>query len=355
IGIPEKIANSQSGIAKLYTGFGKTIIAFKVAELLQQKTLIITPKEKIFSQFVAEYRKYFGENIGIIRGKIIDIKPITVATVQSLRNRLSAINPNEFGCVIVDECHLLVPEKSRRTIEYFNAYYRYGFSATPERTDGQGEAIHFIFGDIIVEKTKQEKLPIVEIIKFPEHILMGEYHDIIYDQITNEKRNNLIAAQIYKAASEGRKIIVLTKRIEHYERIYQAIRRNRVGKGKNIQAYIIRAGSNQDKINGALDSIRSGRRDFHCILGSYSSLSTGFDLVRLDTIILAGDIKSHVLTTQSVGRILRAGKNKKHPKVIDIYDTGNPILKNQGKRRQKFYKQRGWRIINEEKLTWQNI
>ena len=88
-GIPDTLSRSSQGIIKLYTGYGKTLIALKVAELLQQKTLIIVPTAKIYDQFVQEYNKYFDSDIGQIQGNKFDVKDITVAMVQTLKNRIN--------------------------------------------------------------------------------------------------------------------------------------------------------------------------------------------------------------------------------------------------------------------------
>jgi superfamily II DNA or RNA helicase len=125
-GVPEEITTSkEQGVVELYTGFGKTLIALKVAELLQVKTLIITPKVPIYEQFKKEYTKYFSDTPGEIKGKKFEIKDITVATKQSLVNAINRgeLRRDAFGCIIADECHMFVPEKSRLGIEYFSAKF----------------------------------------------------------------------------------------------------------------------------------------------------------------------------------------------------------------------------------------
>ena len=150
-GIPDALAKSKGGIVKLGTGFGKTYIALRLAELLQVKTLIIVPKLDLLKQFTDAYEQHFGEKPGIIQGNKFEIKSCTITTSQTLARRISAdlLTGSEFGCVIADECHLFVPEKTRKCVDHFRARYRFGLSATPERTDGHGEAIKFIFGDIL--------------------------------------------------------------------------------------------------------------------------------------------------------------------------------------------------------------
>ena len=169
---------------------------------------------------------------------------------------------------------------------------------------------------------------------------MGEYHDIIYDQTNNKERNQIIASKVEEAVSEGRKVLVLTKRIAHYEYILEALH------DKGIDdTFAIRSSDPNKKSNALIRSLRDSSTAFNCILGTYTMLGTGFDLSQLDTIILAGDLKSSVLQTQAIGRILSKNKNKKYPKVIDIKDTNNPILLNQARIRTKFYEENNWKFV----------
>jgi len=337
-GIPEEISRSDQGVVVLSTGFGKTIIALRLAEILQQKTLIIVPRISILKQFKDDYVKYFKENPGIINGGECSVKNVTLATKQSLANWISksGVECDKFGCIIVDECHLFVPKKSRGVINFFTAHYRFGFTATDRRSDGQGDAIRFIFGDTIIQRNIERKEPSVEILKFDGHIPMDEYHNIIDEQSIYEERNKLIARRVEEEISEGRRVLVLTKRINHAEILYGFI--NNDGK------FILRSSDSKKKNDIVISELRSGIVNFSCILGTMSLLSVGVDIPLLDTLIIAGDLKSDVLQEQSVGRVLRIFEGKKDPKIIDIWDTGNPILKHQGKLRQKFYNKQGWNM-----------
>jgi superfamily II DNA or RNA helicase len=84
--------------------------------------------------------------------------------------------------------------------------------------------------------------------------------------------------------------------------------------------------------------------DYKVVFGTFSILSTGTDIPSADMLLIAGDLKSSVLARQSVGRILRIFEGKPNPVIIDIYDTGNPIFRRQGKLRQQLYSKLGWEI-----------
>lgn len=342
-GVAEAAAGHHTGIFRLDTGFGKTIVALKVMENLGQKTLIIVPKLDLLTNFTNEYRKYFGKEPGVIQGKDFSIKDCTVATAQSLRKRIiaNAISPEEFGAVICDECHLFVPEKTRGVVEHFKATYRFGFTATARRSDEQGEAIKFIFGDILIDRKMPRATPQVEIIEHDGKIPMVEYADMIEYQTQLAGRNDLIVEKVVAEAVAGRKILVLTKRVSHYERLAEKIEQ-RIG---NTGVYQFSSRLKKTERDEILSGLKTGTRSLRVIFGTFSLLSTGIDIPSLDTLIMAGDLKSDVLTEQSAGRILRLFEGKQNPKIVDIIDTGNKMLANQARLRKAFYLKEDWQLI----------
>ncbi|MCK9320361.1 DEAD/DEAH box helicase family protein, partial [Methanoculleus sp.] len=202
--------------------------------------------------------------------------------------------------ILVHNCHTYLSDKGIKVVQSFNPLRMYGMSATPDRSDGQGEALKFYFGDIIVEDSLPQAKPTVQIHKYQGTYFADTYSGIIDLQSQDEDRNKLIANIINKEIYDGRKIIVLTKRVDHYQRLAELITSKRT--------FPIRAtlpSKEAKEQQGLLERLREGSGDFDAILGTFSLLSTGINIPALDTIVFAGDIKSTVLTTQSIGRILR--------------------------------------------------
>lgn len=349
-GVPERaISEGDHGILRLDTGWGKTFCALRMAELLQTTALFIVPKKSILGQFVADIEKFFGMKAGVIGDGTFDVQPFTVATIQTLQKKIKSLHPADakhlseyYGAVFVDECHTTVPKKSRQVVEFFAARHLYGLTATNRRTDEQGEALDFMYGNVLVDGKMERATPTVEILPFTGKIPMGEYHDIIEDQTNDYERNKLIASRVVEEAGRGRKVLVLTKRVEHYDRLLHDIRELAPESADRVVA--IRGTGSSKARAAALADLRSGGSDFSVLLGTFSLLSTGVDIPSLDTLVIAGDLKSDVLTEQSAGRILRLFEGKADPLIIDIADEGNPILKRQAKVRRVFYMQQGWTI-----------
>ena len=345
-GIPEQIIQYENGIVKCSVGFGKSTLALKVAELLGQRCLIVVPTSDIFNQFCDGVKMFFGEkHLGVIRAGETRIGDITIAMSQSLQRRIkerTIPNLSElFGIVWFDECHKSVSRENKKIVEFFNPFFLYGASGTPlDRTDEQGEAVKFLFGEIIVNATLPQKKPQVQIIKWNQPIAMSwNYHEIIDAMVEDDARNAMIAEVIKQQVERGRKTLCLVKRITHFEKIQSYLER------LDLRVRAVRSDLPHKDRKELVDTLRSTPDSYDVIVGTTSLLSTGIDIPCLDTLVIGGDLKSRVLVTQSSGRILRLFSGKQDPLIIDIWDTANPILKNQGKERQKQYKLNEWEII----------
>lgn len=328
------------GVFDLSTGSGKTLLALQIIKELGLTATILVPTNIILNQFIEESKKYFGYDLGVINGKEKNIKEITVASIASLFNNPELLKElvSNTSVLFVDECQGAVSDKRVEVIEQFNPSYIYGLSGTPTREDGQTQAIHFYFGNTIEKYEAVMIKPTVEIINSETFLpVMVNYAEMQDKMIENKSRNILIAGLAMGEMLEGRKVLVLTKRIEHYQTIRQML-----PKGDGI----IAANSTDIMLAERLEALRENKMDFQCILGTFSLLGTGFNIEKLDTLIIAADLKSQVLTTQSAGRVLRLLKDKT-AKIIDIFDSQNGIFRTQGYARQKLYRSKGWPMINK--------
>ncbi len=310
-----------------------TIISLKLIDLLRTKTLIIVPRNNILTQFKNEIEKYFSLTPGRIQSKKFDIDDITLASMSTIKKRDLKSIRNKFGMVIVDECHTAISDACINALKNLNPRYLYGMTASPEKSedDGRTDALKFVYGDIVVDKELPQQKPEVKVVPTDCDILTKyNYPETITEQIENQDRMDLTVQIIKQEIAQGRRILVLTKRVEHYQKMFC------VSSGGNKKE--------KDQIENKLEKLKNGDTDFHAILGTYSMLSMGIDIPALDTLLFAGDLKTDVLTKQSAGRIMRLFEGKKKPRIIDMQDNRNPILHRQFLKRKKFYEKNGWEI-----------
>ena len=100
----------QSGLASIYTGWGKTCAALWIISKIQRKTLIIVHTENLLNQWkerITDFLNIPDEEIGIIQGPKINIKDkkVVIGMIQSISMKDYALETfKEFGFTIMDEC-----------------------------------------------------------------------------------------------------------------------------------------------------------------------------------------------------------------------------------------------------------
>jgi len=338
-------ADPQEGVVTMTTGSGKTACAIEITRRLGLQTTIIVPNRVLLRQFVSEFKKFVDYDVGVLYSAEKIIKPITVVTWNILGNkeRLKEI-VDQTGVMIIDEIQGCVSPKRKKTLQSFRAKYMYGLTATPMRTDGQTDAIFFLMGQEIENYVGKQMQPRIECWHTKEKIpIRPEYHEMIDEMVENESRNKLITYIVMDEINAGRKVLVLTKRIQHYENI------RKIMPDWGEIYYIDSKDPDRDWM---LNGMKTGCIDFNVIFGTTSLLAVGTDIPCLDTVVIACDMKSPVLTTQSIGRIRRLFEGKTDPKVVDLHDTLNYKLNNQAKCRMKLYKEKGWKYKYVNSDIW---
>lgn len=318
------------------TGTGKTVMACEIIRRLGLKATFLVHNNVLLTQFKKTCESLLGFVPGVVNGDTKEIKDITVATFQTLANSPELLGQltSQTGTLIVDECAMQITDKRLKVIASFMPKHIYGLTATPQRSesDGRTKAIHFIFGNVGAKHEGTQCTPSVKFVNSGVEIPADEYYLMVENMVNNASRNKLIVGLVLGEVLQGRKVLVLTKRIKHYELFKEMLPEN------DLFHYI----SSEDKgRNELLTRLKDGEEDFQCVFGTTSLLAVGTDIPQLDTLILACDMKEDTLTTQSVGRILRMFEGKPEPKIIDIWDKA---FWNQKKARERLYKSKGWEI-----------
>lgn len=336
--VQKVIVSGESGLIHAGTGTGKTIMGINLLAKLGLKTTILVPTINILQQWVSECEKFLNYTPGIIGNGKREIKDITIATFQTLIKDevlLERLGRNT-SCLMVDEVHMAITEKRIEVITSFNPQKIFGLSATMKRTDKQDPAIQFYFGPILTSYDSTLLKPNVYQISSGSCIPVKEnYHEMIDIMIQDENRMRGVVFHILDQMLKGRKTLVLTKRIEHYQKIKECL-------PQRDDIFTIDSGS-KDSL-AMLTLMKQNLVKYQVILGTTQMLGTGVDIPSLETLIIAGDIKSSVLTQQAVGRILRAMEGKLEPEVLDFCDDTNRIFYRQAMERKKVYIQKGWPI-----------
>ncbi|MGI0092128.1 MAG: DEAD/DEAH box helicase [Nitrososphaerales archaeon] len=138
----------KRGTIVLPTGAGKTVIAIKAIELVNQPALIIVPTLDLLEQWRKRIEKELSIKAGVLGGGESNLTAVTVSTYDSAFIRAPEIGAN-FSFIIADEVHHIASEGYRQIAEMFSAPYRMGLTATLEREDMLHKEIPRLIGGVV--------------------------------------------------------------------------------------------------------------------------------------------------------------------------------------------------------------
>ena len=331
---------AKNGILKAPCGSGKTRMGIAIISALKGKALWITHTHQLLNQSMDSARNVLDRNdFGTItEGKINISDNITFATVQTLSNiDLNSIR-DEFDVIVVDECHRCVgtPAHAKmfyRVVSNLNARYKYGLTATPERSDNLEITMYSLLGDIvhtIDKKVVGEKIIKAQYNKVDINIQYNTYDYLDYDGTfmyakminmlaENEERNNIILNNII--SNKERTQIVLCPRREQAKWFYDRL--------KDYGALLVLGGGKKDF---------SIFKNYKIIIATEQLAKEGLDYQELDTLHLLTHMKNKGMVEQCIGRVQRNIENKQTPIVFDYVDINIPYCINAAKIKQRICK-----------------
>ena len=323
-------------------GFGKTVVALRVARAIGKRTLVVVHKEFLLSQWSARIRQFLpGAEMTILQGSrpVAPEADFVLAMLQTLCLRLS--DPSSSVLAVVSACGLaIIDEAHHMAARYFSKLFFHlhvkrllGLTATPHRKDGCTRALHMFMGQhsfLLEDSGTQRVRPKVEIVVYasPQRITCdlsaGQVQKLKTTITLDELRNELVCDIILKLAKQRRQIICLSDRTAHLKRLLEMFE-EKGGAPYKPALYI-----------GGQRRPERERVELECgvLFGTFAMAQEGLDIERLDTLILASPASD---ITQAVGRILRPCSSKKPPLIIDIQDDTCFNFKRQNQIRQRFY------------------
>ena len=370
----EVMLNFDNGILSAATAFGKTVVCSYLIAKRKVNTLILVDKVNLLSQWTEELGKFvlcnetlpeYTTKTGRIKkrssvvGNLSGTKDtltgiIDVATVGSLFRRGDFHEKiNTYGMVILDECHHAAAATCQAILRKVNAKYVYGVSATPIRSDNLDKINFMYLGPIrhkytALERAVKQGIDHFVIPRFTRVINVSINQDDInssYKLIAeSEIRNQQIIDDVRKCISEQRTPVILTKFKEHAKLFYDSLEND----AKNV---FIMYGDNTSKEN---DSIReqllsTPPSESLILVATGQIIGEGFNLPRLDTLMLAAPVSFEGRLEQYVGRLNRDFEGKNEVIVYDYVDSHLTVFNNMFLKRLRAYKKIGFKVKTDSK------
>lgn len=354
----KEMSKHDVGILHAPTAFGKTVTAIGMIARRKTNTLILVHNCQLLEQWQERLRSFLPEaEIGIIRGS--KKKPtgiIDIATYQCLINKKdNTVSPivQDYGQVIVDECHHLSAPRFEMVLNEVRAKYVLGLTATPERQDGHQKIIFMAAGPI------RHKAPCVKTSskgRFEQEVQVHQLYDTppLYltqpeerPRITdayrwimeNEARTRQITSDVIDSVHGNRHPIVLTERRNHAEMINAFLKEN------DIDSILLKGALNAAERKQVEEHLHSAQ----VVVATGKYVGEGFDLPRLDTLFLSMPIAWKGSLAQYAGRIHRESDGKTQVMIHDYVDCGLPMLQRMFNKREKSYKAMGYTILFTDK------
>ncbi|MCL4462216.1 MAG: DEAD/DEAH box helicase [Nitrospirae bacterium] len=338
------------GVLHAPTAFGKTVTSSAMIVRRKVSTLVIVHRTELLRQWQERLIRFLDISkcgLGTIGGgKTKPSGKIDIAVMQSLSRREDLAEfLDGYGQIIVDECHHLSAFSFESVLKQAKARYVVGLTATPVRRDGHHPIIFMQCGPIRHSADRSETTPErLEVwprqLSCPD-IPSGSAIQEVFRILANDpERNRRISRDVMAAYREGRKILVLTERTDHLELLREAL-------GETIEYCFVLHGRLSRKtratILGELDVLNESAP--RVLLSTGRLIGEGFDHPPLDTLVLAMPISWKGTLQQYAGRLHRECTDKRDARIYDYVETGHPQLNRMWDKRQKGYRNMGYRIL----------
>lgn len=366
----KELIRYDNGILHAATAFGKTVVSSAIIAQKKINTLIILESSALIEQWKEALEKFLNINEGLPTyetktGRVRKRKSL-IGTLQGAHDSMTGIIDiamagslckkgkyhkmmNEYGLVLIDECHHSASETIANVLKEVKAKYVYGVTATPKRGDGLEKINYMLIGPIrysytTKEKAKEQGIQHLVYPRFtrtvpPRGVITDKMHpneayEIIHN---NDVRDEQIIEDVKNCVAAGRTPVVLSRYKDHSEKFYERL--------KNYADHVfLMTGNNSKKEHRKiLEQMHQVDKNESLILIATGSLvGEGFDFPRLDTLFMATPVSFRGVVEQYAGRLNRDYAGKENVIIYDYVDNHIPMFNNMYMKRLKAYKQIGY-------------
>ena len=311
------------------TASGKSLMIYSLVRYYvdkNEKILLVVPTTSLVEQMYKDFQDYgwdaesYCHRIYSGREKTNEF-PVTITTWQSVY-KLERSFFEDYGVIIGDEAHLF---KSKSLIEIMtklhHAKYRFGFTGTLDGTQTHKWVLEGLFGpsykvtrtDELMKQGHLSQLDIQCIVLKHTPQKFETYEDEIQYLISHEQRNKFITNLTLDL--KGNTLVLFSRVEAHGAVLYEKINSQKRDERK---VFFVHGGVDAEERELVREITE--RENNAIIIASYGTFSTGINIKNLHNVIFASPSKSRIRNLQSIGRVLRKGKDKVKATLYDIAD-----------------------------------
>ncbi|WP_354570545.1 DEAD/DEAH box helicase family protein [Glaciihabitans sp. UYNi722] len=348
----------DTGVLVAPPGFGKTVMAcasiarrgLPTAILVNRAELATQWRERL-TQFLDIDPKQIGQfGAGRIKRKGL----VDIVMLQSITRRHG--DPtilDEYGYVIVDECHALGAPSTEAAIRQVGVAHWLGLTATPYRADQMDDIITMQCGPIrhtMTGANTADRELIVHETQFTteEWGADGPSIQAIYGEIASDAtRNADIAADISAAYREGRTCLALSNRIEHVETITKMLQ------DADVLTFALHGQlKTKERLTVRTNIAALSAETPFVLVATDKVAGEGFDLPQLDTLFLTVPISFKGRVVQQLGRVTRLNRETLlAAQVHDYRDSHVPLFDRMFRKRQRIIAKEGFIVRPKSPTT----
>jgi superfamily II DNA or RNA helicase len=346
------------GVLLAPPGAGKTVMACSIISARKTRTLILVHRKPLMEQWIARMSEFLGlekNRIGIWGSKKCHSdQPVVVAMMQSiLRSASPSQIFDEFGQVIIDECHHVPASSFEALMKECSSRYILGLTATPQRKDGLQKILFLQCGPIRYELKHNAGNQAPRLL-YVRHLRMNWHDDAspalheIWDRLIRySERNDAIIHDAIQNLEEGRSCALLSDRKEHLELLSELLHQNFVVSGRIFHLTGAMSAKSRraemEKIQHAIDE----KKGF-LLLATASLIGEGFDIPSLDTLILGMPISFRGRLIQYAGRIHRQHDGKSDSRIFDYTEEDVAVSIAMFRKRLQAYRSMGYWLMSDD-------
>lgn len=395
------------GLLEAACGTGKSEVGIELAHRLGCSTMILVHKEFLLRQWRKRIQKVLpGARVGIVQQDRCEWEGVDfcVGLMQSLvrdDGQGAKYDPRlyqAFGLLLVDEAHHVPSATFSQVLPRFNAAMELGLSATFRRKDGAEDVFYYQLGPVLYTASAKPMIPQVRVLRTEatvrpiqrgwDRAAKAWRYEVPVEKLNSAQvltqladdvpRQRMIVDQVLRAARAGRKVLVVSERLEHLRDMATSVAAatEEWARGAPTQDFYTgqwftgaswdcagkghRKGDPKkaDRTEAQLDAAEGAQ----ILWATRQMVDEAFDVAACDVLILATPVTD---AEQVVGRVQRwcrpdpakcarlcpwrAGscEGKPVPVVVDLVDARVAKVAGKWRRRQRLYREMGAKV--EEK------